>query len=333
MSVYGVNNTKYGIVQETAAGTAITTGDNLLLTTEREINIENGMTLNNTRKATGLSYQTAGDGNDFIMTNQLPTVTLPFHCNTDNMVLLLASLTQNPSESGSGPYVVQYDPYTTTAMGQIEIGDASDFYTFTLLKQNESGVTLSESLAGCVVRSMTITSGQGDPISISAEIVGMVYDSQVDLSGLASFTAFDTKVKLHSDLTTKFAGNSFDLLNWSMTITNNVIPVYGPNQTPQKWLFGPLDITLEATWPWTSTDYKAAIKADTDYLFEAYRGSQAGSSNGDISFLSNFVPDNIPTGNQDEMKIHTITGVGAYDGTNAALQIILGSTGDRLTAT
>ena len=217
MAVYSTGDNKYGIVQETTTNSAILTGDNIILATEKEINIDLGLNQINKPKASGLSYQRTGNGRDFRKGNQLPMITLPFDGNSDNTALLLAAFFQNVTESGT--YIYQFDPYTSTAHRSIKSSDTSE-YSFTLVKQNESSGVYGEYMCGCIVRSITLGSSRGEPMSVSAEILGMTYDTQESMS--PSFTEFGSAVIMHFDWTAAtLATVSKDIESWQVTMTNN----------------------------------------------------------------------------------------------------------------
>lgn len=331
MAVYSTGDNKYSIVQESTANTPVYTGDNLILATEREINIDVGLEQINKRKASGLSYQQVGDGQDMRKGNQTPVVTLPFDGHADNTALLFASFFQNVTESGAGPYVYQFDPYTTTNHRSIKSGDTTPgFYGFTLLKSNENSNSLGESLAGSVVRSITIGSTRGEPMSVSAEIVGMTYASTVDVS-TGSFTEFGKKVIMHFDWdAATLATNAKDFESWSITMTNGAYNKFGINQTPQEHLLNNLEIDFECTFPWDSVDYKASAKNNLDFLFEIYKGSKTGASAEDFYLQCNFELVTAEQGETEGMKTWSLTGKGGSDGTNPAIQIITATATDRL---
>ena len=334
MAVYSVTDNIYAINKETVCNAAANySGSKIILATEREIDISLGLEQINKRKASGHSYQRTGDGRDFRKGNQLPMISLPFDGSADNMTLLLATLFQNVTKSGT--YINQFDPYATSAQRSIKTGDAANFYSLTLSKNQTSTGDKNEYISGCIARSMSIGSRRGEPTAVTADIVGMTYDTLEDQSGLTgpvSWTEFGKKVIMHFDWTkAELAGVEIDLESWNITINNNAFAKYGVSQTPTEWLLGDLDITCELVFPRDfDADYKALIKSDTDYLFEIYKGSKTGATAEDFYIKCNFVPDNPTDGDTDGMKTFTMSGPGADDGTNPAIQIINATATDLL---
>jgi len=332
--VYPVWANKYGIAQETTAGTQNLAGYGLLLT-EKETYIDPGLQENATKKATGNQYQKTGAGQDFVKTNKMPTTTLPYHGSAANMALPIASLLQNISSSGVGPYVLTcrtIDPLTSADVC-ISKGDTSDFVAFTTYKDNAGLTTQGDVLKGCVVRSLTLSSSNGDPVEVSAEVIGMEHDSAVDVSS-ASYTDYAKAPIIHSDFGANVTldGSAIDLVSWSVTINNNATQRNFTNQEPDKILFGELDVTVELVIPYGATDYKAAALANTDYLFEIWKGSKTGASAGDFYLKSNFnLSPNPQITDVDGMKAWTLSGVGANDGTNEAIKFVLATESELVT--
>lgn len=332
---YGVNNVKYALAQEATVGTQILTGGYMWLATEMEIPIIPGINKSNVPKQRGLSYQKTSTGQDFKTLNIDPTFTLPFMGNAETLALPLAMLCQNVTISAGTPNIYQFNPYTTDLSHDVSKGDTAgyDSYACTLIKQNEASQVYGETMTGSIVKSLTIGSAQDGQLTASAEMIGMAHNTAINVS-TGVFTDFATSPLIHSDFGVNVHMDTvaMDLLSWSMTITNNATPFHGTSQTATKFMLGKFGVTLQLVFPWDTTNWISDIKTN-DHLFEIWRGSKTGATTGDFYVKCNFDPNgDMQPSENGGMKVWTLNGIGAHDGSYPAFQCILGSTTTLITS-
>lgn len=338
--VMSIDANKYSIAQESTIGTAVVSGDLALLVTELEVDYPLGATFNVAQKARGVSYlkkPSTGGADITVLNRSQAGPTLPIMANADSLALPLATFAQNISRSGAGPYVEQYDPMTTDAHRRVLKGATSGDYGLTLLKRNDDDGTRAETLAGCIMRALTLTSSEDNPLNASLEFIGMTADTENDVNVTASFTDVDKDPILHSDLTVAIGGTDVDLISQTITLSYERIKIHNANNNePQGFIFGRVNVALDLVIPWQEStsyvDYKAAALAKTDYLYEMYKGSKTGATAEDFYFKSNFVFSEDPKIEEiDGMKVWHLIGTGMNDGTNPAYQIILATATSRIT--
>jgi len=331
---------EWWMAQEDTVGTLVTSGLGGLLVTTPESPMNMGVDAPVVPKARGTSYlQTPASGNkDIQKLNRSPGASPPFEANADSLAVMLATFFQKITKSGSGPYVVQYDPLITSMQGVVKLGAVAGVdgdYAMTLYKIRESSQTYSEYFTGVIMSGLELTSSEDSPIlQASPTLIAMTHDTMYDAAALSA-TAIDKAPILHSDLTTTLAGSSIELLTQTLTLSyENVKPVFGPNNTPQAFYLQGLRVGVDITFTadFSGTDFKAGHTDNTDYLFEMYKGSKTGTTAEDFYFQSNILLSADPlVENANGQEVFHLVGQGAYDGTNPACQIILATATDRVT--
>ncbi len=294
-------------------------------------NFDPGQTVIDQRKAIGIATRRTGAGFEYQQGVKSPVTTWEFDGNAYNLTLPLWLLFQKGTTQATtgDSFVKTYlAPTCTTGVEMEQFG--------VLLKRMECGtVSSSQRILGAVVRSITFTAESNTPLRVSVEFVGA--DIDVTYSAENAVLTFDTNDPLiwgASSTEVKIspagdvgAATEINVDSWSVTISNNIVAKqYGQN-TVQKFIVQ--DFTVEGTIkvPWGAsaggggTLVDDLITGDDMYMSLSW-GSITGASSGDFAIILNARITGVEMSTDDEVA-QDVTFSGAFDGTNAAISIVL----------
>ena len=272
-----------------------------------------GKVVNDVRKATGLSQRRTGDGYEFTMLHEEPSISgLTVELNRQVLGLWMWLLLQSGVSQDADPYEKTGIPYTD-----------SDCEIFCSIGRLLDAGAYSHRIDGAIIKSLTVSGSSGGVLTMSADFIGRDFSDTVDLSGVATTAVAEVPV-LFQELATTLDTNAIELDSFELTITNNAERRYYDNPLCTKIVLGNLEVSGNFTMPWTQTN-ESKNTAMTDFL----AGNDmllviatTPASTDDVSFSVNARYTGDPTLSPDAVEhMLNIPFIGAYDGTNHAIQI------------
>lgn len=272
----------------------------------------------NQRKAMGTSYRNTTTGGEYQQGNYTPTSTWEFDATKKNLAVFLWLLFQEGMTEGADPFLKTYVPY---AEGTEEVTVAA-----ALIRKLSGSEALSHVFGGCIVKSLTITGDEGQPIKCSAELIGYNGVTDFDFDADVNIIEYDNTAPLmFSDLTVKLATTAVNIPKFNFTITNNATQKFYDTQHPVKYVLNDFTVEGSITIPWAATTVGGNAQlnnfiAGTDALLQLYWGNESPSADGDVKFEINCRYTGAPLGGDDEI-VSELSFDGAYDGTYQAIRV------------
>lgn len=287
-----------------------------------------GQEIINNRKAVGTSYRRTGACLEYQMGYRMPTVTYECDATYKILALFFQLLFQGgASEAATTPFLKTYVPYAE--------GDSDIVACAALIRQMSAAAADSHVIGGAIVRSLTITAEEGQPLKASAEFVGYNMVSNYDFSSESTnILEFDsTACLMYSNATIKLATTEVNLPGFTFTITNNAIPKYYNSNHINKFVLGDFTCTGSFQVPYAAltvgdnTQITNFING-TDVLLQIYWGNETPSATGDVKFELNARYTDATMEGDDEI-LTTLPFECAHDGTNNAIRCYVADAVDR----
>ena len=184
---------------------------------------DSGTAIINTRKAVGTSYRQTGTGClEYQMGARTPQTTYECDATYKIMALFCQLLFQGgASEAATTPFLKTYIPYAE--------GDADVVACAALIRKMSGQTANSHVIGGAIIRSLSISGEEGQPIKLSAEFTGYNMGFDYDYSSEANILEFDTTARLmfhrhecksyRNTVTT----SNFDLFYFKNAVPNTII--------------------------------------------------------------------------------------------------------------
>lgn len=315
MAVYPTWKIRYGIGIEETWGTGVAAGTNIptngpkgiWLTNQPDINP--GQEFIDTRKATGTSYRKTGE---YLKSLKKPTATFEWEANAYNIApfiysLLFKKATDEVIEAAVTPYVKTFyafgvnPDYTALAAAGSPTWDATGGtgnlpIALSLTKDIFQAATAeSHRLEGGVPSSIKFSGSEGQPLMISAEMLGKDYDFAVDsTAGSASYVVAndgagaDRVPLMWQDAVVKLGGAlaTINCSTWELTLANGCNFKFGDAQTANRAIFSGFTGTGSFTFAWDGANTELDLMvAGTDQRMQVYWGAAVtAATTGDLGF-------------------------------------------------
>ena len=194
--------------------------------------------------------------------------------------------------------------------------------------------TVSQYLAGCICRSLTLSGEVGGIITMSAELVAADWQTASDDLGSVSWSALtfsDQPPLKFQNMYFVLGGRSVGIPSFSITFNNNAAAQFYNNETIQRYTLGRLTAEGSFSIPWSDT-YEGdnqqlnAFKDGDEQLFTAYWGDASGATANSLSISCNI--QSTDTDMTDvEGEINTSINFAAVEGTTyEAIKVYCGYT-------
>ena len=256
-------------------------------------------------------------------------VTLNMLANAYNLSLFQWLLFQEAAgESGTTVLTMSSAPYTTA--------DCEMYATISRLMGGTAGNadTVSQYLAGCICRSMTITGETGGLIKVAAEMVGANWAVAVNDLGTVAYNTllFSYKAPLKfQDMHFDIDGHVVHVPNFSVTINNNAVAQFYNNSTIQKFVLGRLTVEGSFGIPWGASDAEedenkqlTDFQAGTDKLVKVWWGDSDGSADNSVVLKMNVRFTETEMADAEGEIVSNINFAGVYDGTYNSIEMYCG---------
>jgi len=288
----------------------------------------------NTRKAVGTAYRQTSTGClEYQQGSRVPTVT--YECDATPKILALffqLLFHVRATEAATTPFLKTFIPYAE--------GDSDVVACAALVKQMSAGTANSHMIGGAIIKSLTITGEEGQPIKLSAEFTGYNMVSDFDFDAAANILEFDTTACLMwQNASVKIAGTAANIPGFSLTISNNAVEKFYNTPHVTKYVLGDFTATGSISVPWSATTVGANAQIDnfvagTDTLLQIRWGAEnptASPAAGDVKLEVNMRYTGATVGGDDEI-ITELPFEAAHDGAsgaNLAIRAYVSDTVDR----
>lgn len=292
---------------------------------------DSGTAIINTRKAVGTPYRQTGTGClEYQMGARTPQTTYECDATYKIMALFCQLLFQGgASEAATTPFLKTYIPYAE--------GDADVVACAALIRKMSGQTANSHVIGGAIIRSLSISGEEGQPIKLSAEFMGYNMVSDYDYSSEANILEFDTTACLMlQNMSVKLAGTAVNIGKFDLSISNNAVPKYYNTNAVTKFVLGDFTATGNIVVPWAAATVGGNAQIDnfvngTDCLLQFYFGNETPSATGDVKIEVNARYTGASVEGEDEI-VTTLPFEGAGDGTNGAIRIYVADAVDRTIA-
>lgn len=289
--------------------------------------IEHGVEIINQRKAVGTSYRRSGSCMEYIQGARIPTVTLECDATKKILGLFCYLLFQGGSSEEAGtPYLKTFSPY-----GE---GTESVVASAAIVRLMSAGTANSHLMGGAIIKSMTLSAEEGQPLKVTADFTGYNSVSDYDFDAAANILEFDnTACLMWSNASVKLSGTAVNIPGFSVTITNNAVPKYYNSTHVTKYVLGDFTATGSFKVPYAATTVGDNTQinnfvAGTDCLFQVWWGNETPSADGDVKVELNAYYTGASLSAEDEIT-SDLTFEATHDGTNAAIKIQVADLVDR----
>jgi len=288
----------------------------------------------NTRKAVGTSYrQTSSGCLEYQQGSRVPTATYEADATYKILALFFQLLFQGgASEAATTPFLKTFIPYAE--------GDADVVACAALIRQMSAGGTDSHMIGGAIIKSLTLSAEEGQPLRVSAEFSGYNMVSDFDFDADSNILEFDTTACLMwQNASVKIAGTAANIPGFSLTISNNAVEKFYNTPHVTKYVLGDFTATGSISVPWSATTVGANAQIDnfvagTDTLLQIWWGAEnptASPAAGDVKLEVNMRYTGATVGGDDEI-ITELPFEAAHDGAsgaNLAIRAYVSDTVDR----
>lgn len=290
---------------------------------------DSGTGVINQRKAVGTAYRQTSSGGclEYQMGARTPQATYECDATYKIMALFFQLLFQGgASEAATTPFLKTYIPYAE--------GDADVVACAALIRQMSAQSANSHVIGGAIIRSLSITGEEGQPIKLSAEFTGYNMVSDYDFSSEENILEFDTtSCLMFQNLSVKLAGTAVNISKFDLTISNNAVPKYYNTNAVTKYVLGDFTATGNIVVPWAALTVGGNAQIDnfsggTDCLLQFYWGNETPSATGDVKLEVNARYTGAEVSGDDEI-VTVLPFEGAHDGTNNAIRAYVADAVDR----
>ena len=337
MAIYPAWDQLYGIGLQATWGTAIPTGTSLSdtyggLEVIGYPDFTSGLEVIDTRKATGVPYRKTIE---YLQGTKSPGVTLEMEASPRSLIPFLFALFHTVTEAAT-PFEKIFTIY---ASHPDFTGKSASALTspglFTLVRN--TGVTAeSHQLTNCIVRSMTLSGEQGQPLKMSVEVIATTLSTAYTLTtdDFTFPTTQNTAIMFH-DLYLRLDGSVASRANsFSITMSNNAVVKHqagAGNQNVTGFVLGDFTVTGSLSIPWgLSANENAEIEKftdgtssrPTDTLIEICNANDyACNLAGEFLLKTNVRYTAVPLGESDNEMTLDLSIEGVDDVTNAVARI------------
>jgi hypothetical protein len=284
------------------------------------------MVINN-RKAVGTSYRRTGNCLEYVQGSRVPTVTYEADATPKLLAVFCQLLFQGGvTEAATNPFLKTCIPYVS--------GDADVVACAALVRQMSLGGTDSHMIGGAIIKSLTISGEEGQPIKLSAEFTGYNMVSDFDFNAAANILEFDnSSCLLFQNSTATLEGDAMNIDKFELTITNNAVAKFYNTAHVTKYVLGDFTATGSFRMPWSIASIGGNTQlnnftAGTDKLFRVYWGTGSNGTDGDVDILVNARYTDAVVEGEDEI-VTTLPFEAAADGTHEAITVLVCDAVDR----
>jgi hypothetical protein len=281
----------------------------------------------NQRKAIGTSYRSAAVGMEYQMGSRVPTVSFECDATPKILALFFYLLFQGGSTEASGtPFVKTFIPY---AEGAEDVVAAA-----ALIRQMSGGTANSHLIGGAIIKSLTLSAEEGQPLKVTAEFTGYNAVTDYDFDAAANILDFDNSAPLlFQNASVKLATTAVNIPGFNVTITNNAAAKFYNTCQVTKYVL--MDFTGEGSFkvPFAAATVGANAQVDnfaagTDCLLQIFWGNETPSADGDVKFEFNARYTGATVTGEDEV-LTELPFECAHDGTNNAIRCYVADLVDR----
>ena len=204
--------------------------------------------------------------------------TIEFDLDRRTIVPFLLSCLQEVYELAATPYTKEFINYDRSTDLDFAAKSAESSlltpYLLSIVKDMGLGAT-NQRLVSSVVRSMTFNGASGEPIKVSAEIIGAILElDHSTASDTFELPTIDSTPLLFQDCTATinmFAAGAWggaatiDIINFNLTMTNNAELRFYNSQTASQIVFGRFEATGSITLPFGAETYITAFLANNQF--------------------------------------------------------------------
>ena len=352
MAVYTTFKDEYGMGIEATWGTGvavttpIVTGRPVKLPLTNHPDFTSGMDIIHSPKALGFPWRRT---EEYYQGIKSPGATLELDFDVNTMAPFLYCLFNGMAEGDNTPYTKTYNVYqdvdgTVTAPDYALKSNVLLTPLSLSLVRNTGVASQGFRLVGSTVRSITISSSEGEAMKASIEVIAR--DLETDFNGMTgspyTLSTTNSTVLLHQnlgfDIDDSDAGVTLN--SFSITLTNNMVTKHQANITvlpadapiANQFIVGPWEVTGNASFTWDGNNATIIDKyiAGTDIKLEIFnpgsgtyenKGGESDTA-GDFYLTCNVHLTAAPLEGDDEQTLN-ISFDGVDDGTNDVTRITL----------
>ncbi len=277
-----------------------------------------GATVINQRKAVGTSYRRSGSCLEYQMGARVPTVTYECDATYKIMALFFQLLFQGGATQGAG------DTYTKTYVPYAE-GDSAVVACAALIRQMSAGTANSHVIGGAIIKSLSLSAEEGQPLKATAEFTGYNMVSDYDFDAEANILEFDsTACLMFQNCTVELATTAVNIDKFDLTITNNAVAKFYNTPQVTKYVLGDFTASGSIRIPWAALTIGGNTQIDnfvngTECLLQIFWGHETATSAGDVIMNINARYTGATVEGEDEI-VTTLPFEAVHDGTDAAIQ-------------
>jgi hypothetical protein len=207
----------------------------------------------NQRKAVGTSYRRSGACLEYIQGASIPTTSFEFDVSPVNIGYFLWSLFQTGSFQGAGTvypkYFVPYENATT------------EMWLTLVRKLAADGTAASHRIVGAIVKSITLSAEEGQPLKATVEFQGYSFESNRDTTD-DTFTFGTASCYLWQNAVVTLDGTTVNIPGFNLTITNNALTKFYDNSTAVRHDVGEFTATGSFRMPYSQATEGANQQVD-----------------------------------------------------------------------
>lgn len=299
-----------------------------------------GTQIINNRKATGTSYRVSGNCMEYSQGVAIPETVFEMDVSAANIGYFLWSLYQTASfELGSGAYPKYFVPYETAV---------TEMWLTLIRKMAPAGTASSHRIVGAVVKSITFSAEEGQPLKATVEFNGYSFESNRDVGSDDVFTFSTAACLQFKNAVITLDGYTINVPSFSLTISNNALTKFYDNATAVRHDLSNFTATGTISVPWSTADQGANVQLDafvngTASRLVIYWGNgEIADADGELSIITHIRRTDATVAGEDEILTEipfecvsedyssavttasassiAIAGTGAVTGTNTKFQ-------------
>ena len=261
-----------------------------------------------TRKATGTSYRKTGE---YLQSLKKPTATFEWEANAYNIApfvysLLFKKATDGVIEAAGTPYVKTFYAFGVNPdYTALNATYASPTWDATVNTGNlpialsltkdifQSATAESHRLCGAIPASIKFSGSEGQPLMISAEMLGKYLATQMDASSgtyqvACTSDGVDRVPLMWQDATVKLGGAlaTINCSTWELNLANGLALKFGDAQQANRAIFSGFTGTGSFTFAWDGANTELDLMvAGTDQRMQVYWGAAVtAATTGELGF-------------------------------------------------
>ena len=346
MAIYPAWDQIYGIGLQAVWGTPVLAGANIV-DTEGGVEVigypelTSGLEVIDTRKATGVPYRKTIE---YLQGVKSPATTWDIEVSPRNIIPFLYSLFNTIAEGGSATYVKTFTIYASHPDFTGKLSLPFTVPGLLTLIRNIPVASEAHSISDAIVKSITFSSEQGQPLKASIEFIGTTLSTVYAIS-TGDFTfpsAQNTAIMFHDlyiqlDGTLNTAdGTAVKANSFSITMSNNAVAKHqagAGDQNVTGYILGDFTVTGSISIPWNLNSEiekftNGTAGRPTDTLIQICNESDyTCDGSGDFFLATNVRYTATPLGESDSEMTLDLSFEGVDDATNAVAKVQVADAG------